>query len=132
MSGGDVSVLLSHHLKRLKLPVFLREYQKVAASCAREKSGSARFLLELSELELIEREKRGTERRIKEAGFPVRKTLDSFDFKTIPSLNKQIVMELARCEYIKKRREPFGSRQQRHRQDTPRYSFGIVGLPGGI
>lgn len=103
MSGGDVSVLLSHHLKALKLPVFLREYQKVAASCAREKSGSARFLLELSELELIEREKRGTERRIKEACFPVRKTLDSFDFKTIPSLNKQLVMELARCEYIKKR-----------------------------
>ena len=78
MSGGDVSVLLSHHLKRLKLPVFLREYQKVAASCAKEKSGSARFLLELTELELIEREKRGTERRIKEAGFPVRKTLDTF------------------------------------------------------
>ncbi len=103
MSGGDVSVLLSHHLKSLKLPVFLREYKKVAASCAREKSGSARFLLELSELELIEREKKGTERRIREAGFPVIKTLDSFDFKAIASLNKQLVMELARCEYIKKR-----------------------------
>jgi DNA replication protein DnaC len=103
MSGGDVSVLLSHHLKTLKLPVFLREYQKVAARCAKEKSGSARFLLELSELELIEREKKGTERRIKQAGFPVIKTLDSFDFKALPSLNKQLVMELARCEYIKKR-----------------------------
>lgn len=103
MSGGDVSVLLSHHLKALKLPVFLREYQKVAASCAREKSGSARFLLELSELELIEREKKGTERRVKQAGFPVMKTLDSYDFKALPGLNKQLVMELARCEYVKKR-----------------------------
>jgi len=103
MSSGNVTVLLSHHLKALKLPVFLREYQKVAAQCAREKSGSARFLLELSELELIEREKKGTERRIKQAGFPVMKTLDSFDFKSLPGLNKQLVMELARCEYIKKR-----------------------------
>jgi len=103
MSGGDVSVLLSHHLKALKLPVFLREYQKVAARCAKEKCDSARFLLELSELELIEREKRGTERRIREAGFPVLKTLDAFDFMAIPSLNKRLVMELARCEYLQKR-----------------------------
>ena len=103
MSSGDVSVLLSHHLKALKLPVFLREYQKVAAQCAKEKNDSARFLLELSELELIEREKKSAERRVREADFPVIKTLDSFDFKAIPSMNKQLVMELVRCEYIQKR-----------------------------
>ena len=103
MSGGQVSVLLSHHLKVLRLPVFLREYQKVAVQCAREKSDMARFLLELSELELIERDKRGAERRVKEAGFPVIKTLDGFDFKAIPGLNKRLVMELARCEYLLKR-----------------------------
>jgi hypothetical protein len=58
MSGGDVSVLLSHHLKALHLPVFLREYAKVAAQCAKEAHDSARFLMELSELELIERDLR--------------------------------------------------------------------------
>jgi DNA replication protein DnaC len=103
MSSGDVSVLLSHHLKALKLPVFLREYKKVAAQCAKEKNDSARFLLELSELELIEREKKGAERRVREAGFPVIKTLDGFDFTAIPSLNKRLVMELVRGEYIQKR-----------------------------
>ncbi len=103
MSSGDASVLLSHHLKALKLPVFLREYSKVAAQCAKEKNDSARFLLELSELELIEREKKGAERRVRETGFPVIKTLDSFDFKAIPSLNKRLVMELVRGEYIQKR-----------------------------
>ena len=103
MSSGDISVLLSHHLKALKLPVFLREYQKVAAQCAKEKRDSARFLLELSELELIEREKKGAERRVREAGFPMLKTLDGFDFTAIPSLNKRLVMELARCEYLQKR-----------------------------
>jgi DNA replication protein DnaC len=43
------------------------------------------------------------ERRIKAAKFPATKSLDSFDFKTIPSLNKVLTMELARCEYISKR-----------------------------
>ena len=43
------------------------------------------------------------ERRIKEARFPTVKSLDSFDFTTIPSLNKTLVLELARCEYIARR-----------------------------
>jgi DNA replication protein DnaC len=103
MSGGDVSVLLSHHLKALRLPVFLREYQKVAAQCAKETHDTARFLLELCERELIEREKKGTERRVREAGLPVLKTLEGFDFTAIPSLNKPLVMELTRCEYVSKR-----------------------------
>ena len=40
------------------------------------------------------------ERRIKQARFPTTKSLDSFEFKSLPSLNKVMVMELARCEYI--------------------------------
>ena len=135
MSGSDVSVLLSHHLKALKLQVFLREYQKVAAHCAREKSDSARFLLELSELELIEREKKSTERRIREAGLPVLKTLDSFDFKALPSLNKQLVMELARCEYIKKRENLLAvgnPAKAGHRQDLYGHSSRSLSLSGGL
>jgi DNA replication protein DnaC len=61
------------------------------------------FLLRLAELELIEREQRSTMRRIKAAGFAAIKSLDSFDFKAIPSLNKMLVLDLARCEYITKR-----------------------------
>jgi DNA replication protein DnaC len=57
----------------------------------------------LAELELIERERRMVERRIKEARFPTVKSLDSFDFTAIPSLNKTLVLELARCEYIARR-----------------------------
>ena len=43
------------------------------------------------------------ERRIKEARFPTVKSLDSFDFTAIPSLNKTLVLELARCEYVARR-----------------------------
>ena len=93
-------VLLDHYLKTLKLPTFLREYEKVAKLCASEGVDHVRFLLRLTELELIDRERRTVERRIKQAKFPAVKSLDSFDFLAIPSLNKVMVLELARCEYI--------------------------------
>ena len=93
-------VLLDHYLKTLKLPTFLREYEKVAKLCASEGVDHVRFLLRLTELELIDRERRTVERRIKQAKFPAVKSLDTFDFLAIPSLNKVMVLELARCEYI--------------------------------
>ena len=94
------TVLLEHHLKELKLPTFLKEYDKVASRCAAEGLDHPDYLLRLSELELIDRNHRMVERRIKEARFPTVKSLDTFDFLAIPSLNKALVLELARCEYI--------------------------------
>ena len=96
-------VLLAHHLKALKLPTFLREHDKVARQCATEGVDHARFLLRLAELELIDRERRMVERRIKAARFPAVKTLESFNFPVLPSLKKTLVLELARSEYIERR-----------------------------
>jgi len=93
-------ILLAHHLKQLRLPTILREYDKVAQACASEGVDHPRYLLRLVELELLEREQRAVERRIREARFPVVKSFDTFDFLAIPSLNKMLVLELARCEYI--------------------------------
>jgi DNA replication protein DnaC len=59
-----------------------------------------RYLLRLFELEVLDRERKAMERRIRQARFPVLKSLDSFDFLALPSLNKALVLELARCEYI--------------------------------
>ena len=58
------------------------------------------ILLRLVELELIDRERRMVERRIRAARFPAVKSFDTFDFTAIPSLNKPLVLELARCEYV--------------------------------
>ena len=96
-------LLLAHHLKALKLPTFLREHDKLARQCAAEGVDHTRYLLRLAEVELIERERRMVERRIKEAKFPAVKSLDSFDFLALPSLNKALVLELARCEYVARR-----------------------------
>ena len=86
-------ILLAHHLKKLKLPTFLREHEKIARLCAAENMDHTRYLLRLAELELIDREGRMVERRIKAARFPTVKSLDSFDFKAIPSLNKTLVLD---------------------------------------
>lgn len=100
MSQGASTVLLEHHLKALRLPTMLREYAAVAAACSREREDHPTYLLRLTERELIEREQRAAERRIKQARFPVIKTIDSFDFRQQPSLNASLVTELLRGEYI--------------------------------
>jgi DNA replication protein DnaC len=97
------NLLLEEHLKALRLPTFLREYDKVARECAAEGADYPRYLLRLSELELLDRDRRATERRIKAAKFPVVKTLDTFEFPALPKLNKKLVLELARCEFIDRR-----------------------------
>ena len=96
-------LLLHHHLKKLRLPTFLSDYEKLAKQCAAENKDHVQYLLRLSELELIERERRMIERRIRAARFGAVKSLDSFDFKAMASLNKPLVMELARCQYIEAR-----------------------------
>jgi DNA replication protein DnaC len=102
-TGGTPQVLLAHHLKQLKLPTVLREYDKVARECARDGVDHPRYLLRLIELELLDRERRTVERRIRAARFPATKSFDTFDFTAIPGLNKMLVLELARCEYILRR-----------------------------
>jgi DNA replication protein DnaC len=96
-------VLLGNHLKALKLPTFAREYEKVAMESARDSADYPRYLLRLCELERIDRERRNVERRIRLARFTQIKSLDTFDFAAQPSLNKPLVLELARCEWIEKR-----------------------------
>jgi DNA replication protein DnaC len=97
------TVLLAHHLKQLKLPTVLREHEKVAREAARDGLDHVRYLLRLVELELIDRERRVIERRIRDARFPAVKNFDTFDFAAIPSLNKMLTLELARCEYVARR-----------------------------
>jgi len=103
MSTEAPEILLSHYLKTLKLPTFQREYQKLARLCATEGVDHVEYLTRLAEREMIERDRRKVERRIKAARFPVVKSLDSFEFTAIPKLNKMQVLELARCEWIERR-----------------------------
>ena len=133
------TMLLEHHLKELKLPTFLREYDKLATQCATEGADHPDYLLRLSELELIDRHHRMVDRRIKAARFPTTKSLDTFDFLSMPSLNKALVLELDELGFVPLSKagaellfevftmrvyralpQRHRRRQQRHRQDSYR------------
>ena len=103
MTEGKPQVLLKHYLKQLKLPTLLREYEAVAATCAKDNGDYVTFLLRLVEREALDREKRSAERRVKNARFPVIKTLDTFDFQAQPSIRQKQVRELMVGQYVDRR-----------------------------
>ena len=96
-------LLLQHHLKKLRLPTVLREYEKLARQCAANNVDHVRYLARLIEAELIDRDARMVDRRIKAARFPALKSLESFDFDAIPTLNKKLVLDLDRSAFVDRR-----------------------------
>lgn len=60
------------------------------------------YLLALLEQEARTREENQRQSRLKKAVFPARKTLDTFEFHLIPSLNKPKVLTLAKGEFVEK------------------------------
>ena len=103
MPQKETPMLLSTNLKALRLPTMLREYGKLAEVCRQERTHYQTYLLRLAERELSDREVRSAERRVKAAKFPVLKTLDTFEFRAQPSINRELVLELARGDYIEAR-----------------------------
>ena len=103
MAERKATVLLEHHLKQLKLPTFLRDHASTAAVCGRENASFETFLLRLCERELVDRQQRATERRIKAAKFPTLKTIESFRFDQQPSINEALIRELLTGEFLERR-----------------------------
>ena len=99
--SGDL--LLGSYLKRLRLPVIAQNYARLSEEAASHNQTSADYLLALVEGEVVQREENTQKLRLSKARFPVIKTLDTFDFSAIPSLNKALVLELSRGSYIGKR-----------------------------
>ncbi len=96
-------LLLKTNLKRLRLPTISAEFQALAREAAAANEGYERYLLRLTELEVATRQTNTLKARIKQAGFPVHKDFDTYDFSVMPSLNKQKILDLARGEWIEKK-----------------------------
>ncbi|MHB8927775.1 MAG: IS21-like element helper ATPase IstB [Bacillota bacterium] len=97
------ALLLDAHLKRLKLPSIRRQYATVARDAIDHNRTYEEFLLALLEQEVQQRDTNMMRERMRRAGFPEVKTLDSFDFTAIPSLNKPKVLALGQCEFIRRK-----------------------------
>jgi DNA replication protein DnaC len=92
--------LLKAHFRQLRLPTMSQEFEKLARDAAATNQNYFQFLLRLTELELGNRAANAIATRIKNAGFPVLKDFDTFDFSALPQLSKPKVLELARGEWI--------------------------------
>ena len=83
-------LLLEAHLKALRLPTFLREYDKLARQCAAEELGLEELpatTLRVANCSTVNR--RATERRIKAAKFRVTRVCDTFNFPALPGMEQE-------------------------------------------
>lgn len=97
------ATLLESYLRRLRLPVVLARYPKLAQEAAQQGLAYDQFLLLLLEQELAQRDENLQRRRISQARFPALKTLDQYDFSLMPQLNRPLILELAQGHYLKKK-----------------------------
>src|SRR5262249_49079727 len=125
-------LLLAHHLKALKLPTFLREYDKLAQQCAAEGVDHPRYLLRLAELELIERERRMVERRIKGGTVPDGQKPRQFRLHGDPVAQQDVGPGTRPLRVHCSPRERHRGRQQRHWEDAHCSRIGAGGLPEGL
>jgi len=96
------NLLLAHHLKQLRLPTIAKQYASLAREAVEHGLSYEAYLLALVEQETVTREENQRQVRMRQATFPVPKTLDTFEFHYIPSLNKHKVLALAQGEFVEK------------------------------
>jgi len=96
-------LLVHDYAKRLKLPVVGSQASRFAEEAASQRLGAMEFLASLLEAEVHQREANAERNRIAQARFPEIHELSDFDFSRIPSLNSQLVLELAGGGYIERR-----------------------------
>src|SRR3990167_9907984 len=93
---------LDHYLDTLKLKSMKETYQKESEESMKAGDSYEKFLYRLSEREVFSRLNRHIQVRIKKAQRPSLKTLDSFDFSALPTLDKKGLMSLMGGGYIEK------------------------------
>jgi len=101
--SNNTHMLLRSNLKQLRLPAMAAEFEKLAREAAAANENYEQYLLRLTELEVAARSSNAVRARIRQAGFPVAKDFDTFDFTALPALSKPKVLELARGEWLEQR-----------------------------
>ena len=103
MSRASEAVLLEDHLKELRLPAMRRDYAECARQARETRASYEGFLLDLVSRQLEQRRANQLERRLKQARFPVMKTLEKTDLGLWPTLDAVEVRELMECSWISER-----------------------------
>ena len=96
-------LLLDHLTKQLRIPTISAQYRSLAREAENRNLSYEEFLLALLEAESESREENQRQRRLKQAAFPVQKTLDSYDFSLMPSLNRNRFLTLSKGDFVEKK-----------------------------
>jgi DNA replication protein DnaC len=91
---------LRRQLQLLKLPFMLEHYEELAQKAGSQQWSHVEFLARLIEGEAALCQDRARQRRIKQARFPVLKTLDQFNFTWPTKINRLAVQNLFRLKFI--------------------------------
>lgn len=97
-------VELRENLKALSLSTMARDLEPKIRQAKESGPGYDEFLLDLTITELQIRAENRLTRRIREAKFPLLKTLEGFEFAAAPDLDIRLIRDLAEGEYIKEHR----------------------------
>ena len=79
--ADNTHLLLRTNLKQLKLPTMGAEFEKPAREATAANEAYEQYLLRLTEMEVATRTANAVQTRIRNAGFPVLKDFDTFDFR---------------------------------------------------
>jgi DNA replication protein DnaC len=96
----SIDTLLKQHLKDLRLPTMANNFGRLAEEASSNKIGHLEYLCCMLELELQHRAENRRSECLSKAKFPATKSLDSFQFEEIPSLNKALVLKLFGGHYL--------------------------------
>jgi len=91
---------LENHLLRLRLPVTLRDYPDLARKAAQQQWSHVDYLARLLDGEVQALEVRSIERRIRQARFPVQKTLEDFQWSWPKKINRVQIQNLFRLTFM--------------------------------
>lgn len=96
-------LLLDHMTKKLRVSTIAQQYRSLAREAEERNLSYEEYLLALLEAEVQTREENQRQRRLKQATFPVQKTLDKYDFSLMPSLNKNRFLTLAKGSFVEEK-----------------------------
>lgn len=91
---------LREQLRALKLEAAEEVLDGVAQQSAKEELGYLGFLEQLLGVELDRRRERKIEAMQRFAGFPYRKSLEQFDYKFQPSVDRKLIRDLATLRFL--------------------------------
>ncbi len=100
----DLKHQLAGQLRQLRLSGVLETLEARNRQAIDDKWSYQEFLSRILEDEVERRAQKQLQLRLRRGALNATKTLESFDFNFNPQLNRQQILELATCEYVRQKR----------------------------